>query len=126
MTHLMVTLLPQIVSLLNVASAAFSAAPRVVNCTKAHPGAKNMMIYNEQVIKQTLLLDQGHIPDLSIRVECIPDISVSSGLLQTSNIQGGDHLVLGRVQVRHGLGSLEDLLRHRIIVAVVTILHVLV
>ena len=39
MTHLMVTLLPQIESLLNVASAAFSAAPRVVNCTKAHPEA---------------------------------------------------------------------------------------
>ena len=40
-TDLIVTLLPQMVSLLNVASAAFSAAPRVVNWTNAHPTNKH-------------------------------------------------------------------------------------
>merc|ERR1719259_1155560 len=66
----MVTLLPQIDNLLNVASAAFSAAPLVVNWTNEHP-------------------------------------------------------VLRRLKVRHRLGSLQDLLCHRIVDTIISVLHVL-
>ena len=127
-TDLMVTFVPQMDNLLNVPSAAFSAAPRVVNWTNAHPDTEKLINLHIIILvssRPTLLGDQCNVSDLSIRVECTPDVSLLGAVVQTSNIESGDHPVLGRIKVRHGLGSLEDLLSHGIIEAVVTILHVL-
>ena len=73
----------------------------------------------------TLLLDHSHVSDLPVGVEGAPDVIVSGGVIQAPDIERGDQPVLRGVQVRHGLGPLEDLVRHRVIDAVVSVLHVL-
>ena len=73
----------------------------------------------------TLFLDHCHVSDLPVGVEGAPDVVVSGGVIQAPDIERGDHPVLRGVQVRHGLGPLEDLVRHRVIDAIVSVLHVL-
>ena len=72
-----------------------------------------------------MFADQSHGPHFSISIECILDILLPHALLQPPTVEGGDHLILWGLQVRHSLGSLEELLCHRVIDSLVTILDVL-
>ena len=124
MSYLMVTLLPQMTSLLKVASAAFSAAPRVVNWTNAQP-AEQVVTHTRHSHILTLLGDNRHTPHLPVGVESISNVVLLCALVQAAEVEGGDHSVLGRLQAGHGLGSLEDLVSHGVVSAIITVLHVL-
>ena len=68
---------------------------------------------------------QCDIPQLAKGIEGILDVGLSDILVQASAIEGGDVDVLWRLQVGHCLCPLQQLLCHRVIDTVVTVLEVL-
>ena len=72
-----------------------------------------------------MFLDHRHTSYFSVGVEGAPDVIFCGGVVQAPDIECGDQPVLRGVQVRHGLGPLEDLVRHGVIDAIISVLHVL-
>lgn len=58
--------------------------------------------------------------------EFLLEIAICDGIAQSTNVEGADGFVFRGIQSRHGGGTFQKLVSHRIINTIVTVLNVLV